>query len=91
MIVPVDERIILLTYIDILYLESLKESALSKPLTKEYKVSESLVVVEKKLNHNQFIRVHRSYIVNLDQIVEIEPWFNSTYNLIMKDRLKSSS
>ena len=37
---------------------------------------------------SQFIRVHRSYIVNLDHIAEIEPWFNSTHNLIMKDSSK---
>ncbi|MEH7522404.1 LytTR family DNA-binding domain-containing protein, partial [Bacillus sp. JJ1503] len=50
-----------------------------------YKVSEALVVLEKKLNQTQFLRVHRSFIVNVDHILEIEPWFNSTYNLIMKD------
>ena len=44
--------------------------------------------MEKKLQRTQFMRVHRSFIVNLDHIVEIHPWFNSTYNLVMKDKSK---
>jgi len=32
--------------------------------------------------------VHRSYIIQLTCIEEIQPWFNSTYNLIMKDGSK---
>lgn len=37
------------------------------------------------MNNTAFIRVHRSFIVHMDHIVEIEPWFNSTYNLRLKD------
>lgn len=88
MAVLVDDRIILLNYCDILYLESLEGKCLIKTNAHEYKVNEALVVLEKKLNNSQFMRVHRSYIVNLEHITEIEPWFNSTYNLIMKDGSK---
>ncbi|KMY52079.1 LytR/AlgR family response regulator transcription factor [Peribacillus loiseleuriae] len=88
MAVLVDERIILLTCDDILYLESFEGKSIIKMMEHTYKVSEALVVLEKKLNRGQFIRVHRSFIVNMDHIIEIEPWFNSTYHLIMKDRSK---
>lgn len=84
----VDERIILLTYSDIVYLESSEGKCTIKTSTQTYKVNEALVVWEKKLSTAPFIRVHRSYIVNLEHIQEIEPWFNSTYNLIMKDHSK---
>jgi two-component system LytT family response regulator len=30
---------------------------------------------------DMFFRTHRSYIVNINKIKEIIPWFNSTYNL----------
>ncbi|MFD3157494.1 LytR/AlgR family response regulator transcription factor [Haloimpatiens sp. FM7330] len=33
----------------------------------------------KKLNENNFFKSHRSYIVNLDKISEIIPWFNNTF------------
>ena len=34
---------------------------------------------------NIFFRTHRSYIVNINKIKEIIPWFNSTYNLKIED------
>ncbi|AOY74983.1 LytR/AlgR family response regulator transcription factor [Clostridium formicaceticum] len=36
-----------------------------------------------KLDPSLFIRTHRSYIVNLEKIEEIIPWFNNTYILKM--------
>lgn len=86
--VLVDDKIILLNDEEILYLESSEGKCLIKMMEQFYKVSDALIVLEKKLNKEQFIRVHRSFIVNADHIKEIEPWFNSTYNLIMKDGSK---
>jgi len=40
--------------------------------------------LEKELP-NIFFRTHRSYIVNINKIKEIIPWFNSTYNLKIED------
>lgn len=40
--------------------------------------------LENKLPKDKFYRAHRSYIVNLDEILEIIPWFNSTFNLKLK-------
>ena len=39
----------------------------------------------KKLPKNIFFRTHRSYIVNIDKITEIIPWFNNTYMIKLKD------
>lgn len=86
--VLVDERIVLLENESIIYLESFEGKCKIKTMTDEYIVSDSLVVLEKKLQQMHFMRVHRSYIVNLDHIVEIHPWFNSTYNLVLKDKSK---
>lgn len=82
----VDEKIVLLENKSIIYLEAFEGKCKVKTLDEEYIVSDSLVVVEKKLNNGQFMRVHRSYIVNMDHIVEIHPWFNSTYNVLLKDQ-----
>lgn len=86
--VLVDERIVLLENDSIIYLESFEGKCKIKTMTDEYIVSDSLVVIEKKLQRTQFMRVHRSFIVNLDHIVEIHPWFNSTYNVVLKDKSK---
>lgn len=86
--VLVAERIVILHLSDILFVESQDGKSLVHTVDRQYKVSEALVVFEKKLPPSQFLRVHRSYIVNLDHIVEIEPWFNSTYNLFLKNDAK---
>ena len=36
-----------------------------------------------------FWRVHRSYIVNLQRIQEVIPWFNRTVQLKMSDKSES--
>lgn len=86
--VSADEKIVLLPFAEILFIESFEGKCMIKTLKQKYKINETLVVAEKKFNQAQFLRVHRSYIVNLDQIEEIRPWFNSTCNLIMKDGSK---
>lgn len=39
--------------------------------------------LEEKMNSNNFFKSHRSYLVNLDKIKEIDIWFNNTYLLTM--------
>lgn len=40
---------------------------------------------EEILPKSRFYRTHRSYIINLDKIKEVEPWFNGTYILKIQD------
>jgi len=46
----------------------------------------SLVDLEEKLVGYPFVRSHRSYLVNLDYVKEVETWFNGTYNIILKGK-----
>ncbi|MBW4039184.1 MAG: response regulator [Acidobacteria bacterium] len=39
-----------------------------------------------QLDPEQFWRVHRSFVVNMQHIREVVPWFKSTYQLRMDDR-----
>jgi len=41
------------------------------------------------LDPDQFWRAHRSYLVNINQIKEVVPWFKSTYVLRMGDKKQS--
>lgn len=52
---------------------------------KSYLTNYSLSDLEGILG-SSFLRVHKSYLANVDKIDSIVPWFNNTYNLIMKDR-----
>ncbi|MBG0765289.1 MAG: LytTR family transcriptional regulator DNA-binding domain-containing protein [Tissierellales bacterium] len=41
--------------------------------------------MEKELCENYFFRTHRSYIINLDKVKEIDFYFNNTYLLILEN------
>lgn len=47
----------------------------------EYEIREGISELEKDINSEIFFRSHRSYLVNLEKIEEIIPWFNNTYIL----------
>lgn len=51
---------------------------------RSYATKQTLQELEERLGAT-FFRPHRSYLVNLDYIQEIEPWFNGAYNAILKD------
>ncbi|TAM84733.1 MAG: response regulator [Acidobacteria bacterium] len=42
--------------------------------------------LQNNLDPNTFWRVHRSYLVNINRIKEVVPWFKSSYQLKMQDR-----
>jgi two-component system LytT family response regulator/two-component system response regulator LytT len=46
---------------------------------------DSLDELQKLLPGERFLRVHRSYVVNVDMIQEVIPWFSGTYRLKLKN------
>jgi len=48
-------------------------------------VRETMSELEARLNPAHFLRVHRSAIVNLDRIKELQPWFRGDYRVILRD------
>ncbi len=47
--------------------------------------------LERRLARHGFVRVHRSAIVNLDRIKQLEPWFHGEYVVTLKDGTKLTS
>src|SRR5689334_6270703 len=47
-------------------------------------VRESLRVLETKLDPEAFLRVHRSAMVNIDAIRELQPWFHGDHVIILR-------
>lgn len=41
-------------------------------------------LIKDLLNYDNFFQTHRSYVVNLDKVTEIDHWFNNTYLLVLK-------
>jgi two-component system LytT family response regulator/two-component system response regulator LytT len=46
----------------------------------------TLEELQEQLDPEQFWRVHRSFVVNIQHILEVVPWFKSSYQLRMNDR-----
>lgn len=49
---------------------------------------QTLTSIAQLLNPKHFMRIHREFIVNLDEIDEMQPSFNHTYELTLKDGSK---
>lgn len=46
---------------------------------------ETMNKIESKLNPDKFLRIHRSRLVNIDRIKELQPLFNGDYIVILDD------
>jgi two-component system LytT family response regulator/two-component system response regulator LytT len=51
---------------------------------KTYETALTLQDLQSRLGETQFFRSHRSFLVNLEKIREVIPWFNGTYNLVLE-------
>jgi len=51
----------------------------------QFRLRSSLSNIEAHLDPSDFVRVHRSYIVNVAAIKEIQPWFRGDQRLILLD------
>jgi two-component system LytT family response regulator len=46
---------------------------------------ETMNNIESKLNPDKFLRIHRSSLVNIDRIKELQPLFNGDYIVILQN------
>jgi two-component system LytT family response regulator len=53
--------------------------------TDEHLFRETMNTIEGKLNPDAFFRIHRSHIVNVERIRELQPWFNGEYVVFLKN------
>lgn len=54
--------------------------------TGRYRSRSILTDLEHKLARHGFVRVHRSFLVNSNHVLEAIPWFNGSFKLIMDDQ-----
>ena len=53
-----------------------------------YMIRETMAEVEARLPARRFVRVHRSAIINVDRVREIQSWFKGDYVVLMDDGTK---
>lgn len=83
--VETDERIYLLSFQDIIYCEVQGKETTIYTKAEKYVSQTSLSALEKNLPSQLFFKVHRSYLINQNQIKEIQPWFNQTFQVTMSN------
>ncbi|WP_158880720.1 LytTR family DNA-binding domain-containing protein [Rhodanobacter sp. L36] len=81
--VRVDEHIILVDVDEIDWLEANRNTVRVHADKHIYELRETMTNLEARLHPRQFIRVHRSAIVNIKRIKAIHPWFNGYHVLVL--------
>lgn len=76
-------KVVLVDQHEILYAISEGRHASLVTAEETWPTSLTLQEIEERLDPKQFLRTHRSYLVNVDRIREIIPWFNGTYKLVL--------
>ena len=76
-----ENKLVVVNIEEIYYCEARERETLEYTKDGHYIYKNSMTEFEKKLTLEKFFKTHRSYIVNINKIKEIIPWFNSTYKL----------
>ncbi len=81
--VEVDERIVMVPFHDIQVVATEDGTLTIYTNTRSYQMRETLKIMKNKLPMDVFMQVHRAFLVNIEEITEIQPWFNRNYQLTM--------
>jgi two-component system LytT family response regulator len=83
--VPAGDRILFLPVDSIVCLEASGNYVRVHVAGASYQRRETLAGLAQKLDPSRFARVHRSFIVNLERVRELIPWFHRTYILVLEN------
>lgn len=83
--VTLDKHVILLDIKDISYIETVDGSCIIHSKQKQYLSTQPLSFFEKRLADYRFFRIHKSYLINLNEIVEFFQWSMGTYCVKLKN------
>jgi two-component system LytT family response regulator len=85
-------RVVFLPVGDIEWLEAADNYVRLHTGAGAFLIRETMAAVETRLDPGQFLRIHRSAIVNLNRITEVQPWFHGEHVVVLRHgtRLRSS-
>ena len=79
LVIKADGKIYFVPLNDIIWVQAYDYYVKIHIKSRFYLIRESLKKMEQILPNNRFIRVHKSSIINIDHIVEMEPHFNNEF------------
>ena len=77
-----DERVLLIRTSDILWVEAQGNYVLLKMEGASHMMRETMDRLESQLDPSIFLRIHRSTIVNVNQIKELQAWARGEYRVV---------
>jgi two-component system LytT family response regulator len=83
--VPKNGRIMFVATHDIDWIEAEGNYVRLHVGSREHEFRETLAELGEKLNPAEFLRIHRSTIVNIERIEEIQPWFHGHHRVLLKN------
>ena len=86
LLIPNEGRSFFVAAREIARLESNGNTVVLHTVRGSHELRATLEALESRLDPAQFARVHRSHIVNIDEIAEIHPWFHGDYKILMRDK-----
>jgi len=78
-------KIEVIPVMDIIYFEADDDYVTIFTLTEKFLKEKTMKYMESHLDPSQFVRVHRSFIVNVNQIARLELYQKGTYNVLLKN------
>ena len=78
-------RITFVRVLDIDWIEAEGNYARLHNRGREHSVRETLASLQRKLNPRDFLRIHRSAIVNVHRVREIQPWFHGYHLIVLEN------
>lgn len=84
-------RILILRVTEIDWIEAASNYVRLHAGGREYLLRETMTALEAKLDPMEFVRIHRSTIVRVDRIRELEPLFQGDYVVVLEDSTRLTS
>lgn len=84
-LIPNDGRSFFLPVSEVVRLEASGNNVVVHAKRGKYAFRSTLESLEERLDPAAFARIHRSHIVNIEEIAEIRPWFHGDYNVLLRD------
>jgi two-component system LytT family response regulator len=85
LVIKSDGRVFFLKTTDIDWIEAEGKYVRIHVGKESHLLREAIGALEAQLDPQRFPRIHRSTIVNIDRIRELQPWFHNEYRVVLRD------
>ncbi len=85
LLVKTGDRSVFVRVRDVDWIESARNNVILHVEKRAHTFAGTMKGMEEALDPSRFLRIHRSTIVNLERVRELQPWFNGDYRVLLRD------